>query len=95
MYTGGPPPAKVPPSRSSHVVVRQHAGDPAPKTHGSQEESREENGEEGREEGGPQERELLGARHQPHRPGVVGDASHGGKEKAFKAAVKWLKSKQS
>lgn len=31
----------------------------------------------------------------PKYRSFFGDASHGGKEKAFKAALKWLKSKQS
>ncbi|MCC6317971.1 MAG: hypothetical protein IT361_09795 [Gemmatimonadaceae bacterium] len=30
----------------------------------------------------------------PRHRAFFGDASHGGKEKAFKAAVKWLKSRQ-
>lgn len=30
----------------------------------------------------------------PKNRAFFGDASHGGKEKAFKAAVKWLKSKR-
>jgi len=39
-------------------------------------------------------RTKEGAWRPKHRA-FFGDASHGGKEKAFKAAVKWLKSKQS
>ena len=31
----------------------------------------------------------------PKHRAFFGDASHGGKEKAFKAAVKWLKTKQA
>ena len=39
-------------------------------------------------------RTKEGAWRPKHRA-FFGDASHGGKEKAFKAAVKWLKTKQS
>ena len=39
-------------------------------------------------------RTKEGAWRPKHRA-FFGDASHGGKDKAFKAAVKWLKSKQS
>ena len=39
-------------------------------------------------------RTKEGAWRPKHRA-FFGDASHGGKEKAFKASVKWLKSKQS
>ena len=39
-------------------------------------------------------RTKEGAWRPKHRA-FFGDASHGGKEKAFKAAVKWLKSKKS
>jgi len=38
------------------------------------------------------ERDAQGRWHPKHRS-FFGDASHGGKDKAFKAAVKWLKSK--
>ena len=38
------------------------------------------------------ERDAQGRWHPKHRS-FFGDASHGGKEKAFKAAVKWLKSR--
>ncbi|MBL8981655.1 MAG: hypothetical protein JNL26_05695 [Gemmatimonadetes bacterium] len=39
-------------------------------------------------------RTKEGAWRPKHRA-FFGDASHGGKEKAFKAAVKWLKTKQA
>ncbi|MGQ0646495.1 MAG: hypothetical protein ACT4P7_02930 [Gemmatimonadaceae bacterium] len=39
-------------------------------------------------------RTKEGAWRPKHRA-FFGDASHGGKDKGFKAAVKWLKSKQS
>ncbi|MBK8247589.1 MAG: hypothetical protein IPK85_09365 [Gemmatimonadetes bacterium] len=39
-------------------------------------------------------RTKEGAWRPKHRA-FFGDASHGGKEKAFKAAVKWLKTKQT
>lgn len=39
-------------------------------------------------------RTREGAWRPKHRA-FFGDASHGGKEKAFKAAVKWLKTKQT
>ena len=39
-------------------------------------------------------RTKEGAWRPKHRA-FFGDASHGGKDKAFKAAVKWLKSKQA
>ncbi len=38
------------------------------------------------------ERDAQGRWHPKHRA-FFGDASHGGKDKAFKAALKWLKSR--
>ena len=122
MYTGGPPPVKMPPSRSSHVVVRQSAGDPAPRPMAARKKAAKKTAKKGAKKVARKSasssvpgisridqestrthgyfvrvgyhRTKEGAWRPKHRA-FFGDASHGGKEKAFKAAVKWLKSKQS